>query len=455
MTHEAMSGGEAPAPRPEPATSRLEMQETEVGSVFVSNYPPFSQWSREALGDYRAVLEAPAVAETPPLGLYLHIPFCRKRCDFCYFKVYTDKNAAQIRRYLDALLAELDLYRDAPRIAGRRPDFVYFGGGTPSYLSSDQLRTLFEGLRERVPWDDAREVAFECEPGTLQEGKVRLLRELGVTRLSLGVENFDPDILERNNRAHRAVEIDRAWGYVRSAGFPQVNVDLIAGMIGESDENWSRCIQRTLELEPDSITVYQMEVPYNTTIYQRMSDDATDVAPVADWETKRRWTREAFERFEAAGYAVGSAYTAYRPPAEFVYRDALWHGADMLALGVASFGHLGGVHFQNEHTFDAWIERVEAGERPASRALVLADEERLIRELVLQMKLGRVDPRTFERKFGVDVLARFAEPLRRHAAAGLLEVGPDAIRATREGLLRIDTLLPDFFLERHQNARYA
>jgi oxygen-independent coproporphyrinogen-3 oxidase len=431
-----------------------EGEQTTVGNYFISNYPPFSFWTPEHAGDVARVLSGPAPPDKP-LGLYIHLPFCRKRCDFCYFKVYTDKNSAEIRRYLDGLLAELDAYLGSPYLEGRELDFVYFGGGTPSYLSREQLRTLFEGLQARLGWGAVREVAFEAEPGTLQEGKVELLEELGVTRLSLGVENFDADILELNNRAHRAVEIDRAWGFIQGCEFPQVNIDLIAGMVGETEENWARCVERTLELNPESVTIYQMEVPYNTTIYERMQDGSEVQAPVADWPTKRRWVSEAFAVLEGAGYTIGSAYTAYREGATFVYRDSLWNGADMIALGVSSFGHLGGVHYQNEHHFEPYLERIERGERPVLRGLPLSQEEHLIREFSLQMKLGYLETGPFQEKFGVDVLERFAVPLRKQAAEGHVVLGDDHIRATREGLLLIDTLLPDYFLEQHRGARYA
>jgi len=428
---------------------------TQAGNYFVANYPPFSFWSTDHVSEVERVLAAPG-AGAPPLGLYVHIPFCRKRCDFCYFKVYTDKNSKQIARYADGVLSELELYTDQPYLQGRGPEFVYFGGGTPSYLSGDQLRALFDGLRARISWDAAREVAFECEPGTLQEPKIALLRELGVTRLSLGVENFDAHILEINNRAHRAKEIFRTYEFARSVGFPQINIDLIAGMVGETEDNWRACIERTLELAPDSVTLYQMEVPYNTTIYQRMKDGRTEVAPVADWETKRRWVSEAFARLEQGGYHVGSAYTASKgADTSFLYRDSLWHGADMLGLGVSSFSHLDGVHYQNEHTFDAYLDRVERGERPIHRALALSDEEKLVREFVLQMKLGRLDTRYFQDKFGVDVTERFAEPLGEHQRAGWLAIGAGEIVSTREGLMQIDRLLHDYFLPEHRGARYA
>ena len=243
-----------------------EQKETRAGNYFVANYPPFSFWDGEQNHAVTELLEREPAPGTP-LGLYVHIPFCRKRCDFCYFKVYTDKGSREVQRYLDAVQRELAAFAAKPYLAGRRPRFLYFGGGTPSYLSTTQLQQLFEGLRAILPWDDAEEIAFECEPGTLQEGKIRLLRSLGVTRLSLGVENFDPGILAANNRAHLGEEIYRAYGFARDAGFPQVNVDLIAGMVGETDANWERCVQETVRLEPESVTIYQMEVPFNTTLY--------------------------------------------------------------------------------------------------------------------------------------------------------------------------------------------
>ena len=160
-------------------------EKTEVGSYFISNYPPFSQWKKENLHEVEAVM-AKEPAEVP-LGLYLHIPFCRKRCKFCYFKVFTDNNAADIEKYVGALCREIELVSQQPVMGGRPFRFVYFGGGTPSYLSSRQLTSLVDRLRENISWDHAEEVTFECEPGTLKEGKVKTLKELGVTRLSLGV----------------------------------------------------------------------------------------------------------------------------------------------------------------------------------------------------------------------------------------------------------------------------
>src|SRR6266446_9299305 len=189
-----------------------------------------------------------------PLGLYLHIPFCRKRCKFCYFRVYTDKNARDVEVYLEALVREVELYSQCPVVGGRHLHFIYFGGGTPSYLSSTQLKGLFDRLQPLLPWDQAEEVTFEAEPGTLQQHKLETLRAMGVTRLSLGIENFSDRILETNGRAHLSAEIFRSYQWARDLAFPQINVDLIAGMVGETWDNWKDCVKKTIDLSPDGVT---------------------------------------------------------------------------------------------------------------------------------------------------------------------------------------------------------
>jgi len=417
---------------------------TEPGSYFVANYPPFARWGTEAVP---AVTAAFAAAPTgAPLGLYLHVPFCRKRCKFCYFRVYTDTSAADVERYSRALAAEAGLVARQTAVAGRSLRYVYFGGGTPSFLSVRQLERLVDGLHASFGWSDAEEVTFECEPGTLSEPKVKALKALGVTRLSLGVENFDDAILEANGRAHLSAEILRAWDWIRAAGFPSTNVDLIAGMLGETSETWDRTVARTLELEPDSVTIYQLELPLNTTFVHDARHSGNRV-PVADWATKREWVARAFARFEERGYAVSSGYTVVRDPAQvqFRYRDMLWEGSDLVALGVASFGHLSGIHYQNATHWDDYLGAVEAGRLPVARGLVPTRRELFVRETILGLKRGGLDVARLRRKFGWDPLEEFAPQWESLGAEGCLDGVDPAPRLSRRGLLMVDALLPRFF----------
>lgn len=442
----------------ETAASQTASQPTTAGNYFVSNYPPFSFWKPEHVKEVHEVLCRPPLSSVP-LGVYVHLPFCRKRCHFCYFKVYTGRDAKldRVGRYVGCVLDELDLYASRPLITGRRPRFVYFGGGTPSFLSPNELRRLLDGMKARLAWDEVEEVTFECEPGTLDDEKIAVLHELGVTRLSLGVENFDDAILAANNRAHRSKEILRAYDQARAVGFRQINIDLIAGMLNETPENWEKCVRRAIELAPDCVTIYQMEIPYNTTIYAEMREHGQAAAPVADWPTKRAWVTQAFEELERADYTVTSAYTAVRDPAafRFLYRDYLWTGADMVSLGVSSFGHFQGTHYQNEKDIGPYMERLQRGELPVYRALTMTDEERFVREAILQFKLGRLDREYFQRRFGVDVLERFAEPLAHLREDGFASLSDDGVRLSRQGLLRCDELAHGLFLPQHQHARYT
>jgi oxygen-independent coproporphyrinogen III oxidase len=441
------------------ASAEATQEKTGLGNYFVANYPPFSFWKSEHVPAAKRALQAPPERDTP-LGLYLHIPFCRKRCKFCYFRVYTDKNARDVETYLHALVREVELYSQTPAVGGRALHYVYFGGGTPSFLSASQLQSLTERLKRLLPWDRAQEVTFECEPGTLQQPKLVALKQMGVTRLSLGIENFNDNILEANGRAHLSAEIYRSYGWIRDLAFDQVNIDLIAGMVGETWDNWRECVRRTIELDPDSVTIYQMELPFNTVFskeLQIIGQDEPGTFSVADWPTKRAWLSYAFDELAAAGYQISSAYTMVkdRQRCQFVYRDGLWHGADMFGTGVASFGHVHGVHMQNVDSWEEYVAKLDKGELPLNRAFPVTPRQRLIREMILQLKTGHLETSYFRRKFGADIDRDFRSGFEQLARAGFLKAVDGAVRLTREGLLQIDRKLPVFFEPEHRDARYT
>ncbi|GIW93065.1 MAG: coproporphyrinogen III oxidase [Pirellulaceae bacterium] len=432
-----------------------ESVKTDVGSYFIANYPPFSQWTPDQIPQVEQAMQSPPA--DVPLGLYLHIPFCRKRCKFCYFKVFTDNTASDIETYVQALAREIGLVSRLPVMGGRPFRFVYFGGGTPSYLSVRQLGMLGDQLRASIDWSLAEEVTFECEPGTLSESKVQAIRDLGVTRLSLGVENFNDEVLAENGRAHLSREIYRAWEWIRHADFPNVNIDLIAGMVADTWDNWKDCVRRTIELSPESVTIYQLELPYNTVYSKEILGKRVEL-PVADWPTKRAWVSYAFDELLAAGYHISSGYTVVKDPhrVNFSYRDNLWMGADLLATGIASFGHISGVHYQNKPEWDEYIKPLlEENRLPLWRAMRPTPHQLLIREMILQLKRGYLDAAYFRNKFGAEILEEWDSVWQEYREEQLVEIDGDRITLTREGLLRVDALLPAFFEPQHRGVRYT
>lgn len=428
--------------------------ETLEGNYFVSTYPPFSCWDPSAEPEYRATL-ATASAAPALLGLYVHVPFCAKRCDYCYYRSYAGSSDRDKNSYLEAVLAEAGIYRGQPFVANRAAAFVYFGGGTPSLLTDRQIARLLGGLQRLLPWNESAEVTFECAPKSVTGRKLHLLRQLGVTRLSLGVQQFDDDVLAANGRVHLVEDVERAYQLAREAGFPVVNLDLIVGLVAETDRTFHHSVERAIELAADSLTIYQLEIPRNTTLFRRLHEP-TLIAP-PDWNVKRRRLTAAFSTLERAGYTLRSAYAAVRDPARsgFAYQDAQYHGADLLGLGVASFSYLDGMHFQNLARLDEYMERLAGGELPFARGYPLSPEEQMVREFVLQLKLGQVDRGYFRQKFGIDVAGRMRSVLSSLAERGWLQTDEASIRLTRQGLVRADRMLSAFYLPTHQGVPYA
>jgi oxygen-independent coproporphyrinogen-3 oxidase len=283
-----------------------------------------------------------------------------------------------------------------------------------------------------------------------------LLRQGGVTRLSLGVQQLDDEVLARNGRVHLIRDVEAAYDAVRQADFPTVNLDLMVGLVGETRESMQLSLERVIELEPDSVTVYQMEIPLNTPLYRDLqsSDEAGELA---DWAEKRERLALAFENLAQAGYEHISAYAMVtdRSKHDFVYQREQYHGADLLGIGASSFGYIQGIHHQNAPSLSQYSELVGAGQLPLFRAHRLDDGERLVREFVLQLKLGGLRRDYFLDKFGVDVLERFRQPLEQAAEAGWIVWDDEELELTEQGLLRADHLIPSFYQPHHRGTRYS
>ena len=221
-------------------------------------------------------------------------------------------------------------------------------------------------------------------------------------------------------------------------------------------DNWRDTIAKTIDFSPNSVTIYQMELPFNTVYSKDVLGNHVET-PVADWPTKRAWLNYAYDEFLANGYRISSAYTLVKdePRVSFSYRDNLRRGSDLLATGVASCGHIIGVHYQNLPEWGSYLESLEAGQLPLYRAMRPTQHQLLVRELILNLKTGKLDAGYFRDKFGVEIVDHWREVWQEYAADNFLTVDGDRITLTRAGLLRVDGLLPAFFEPEHQGVRYT
>lgn len=431
----------------------LAAQEPVEGNYFVAAYPPFSCWRADLVPEAERALAGPPGA--CPLGLYVHVPFCAHRCQYCYYLAFAGHSAAQIDDYVAALLQELALVRSQPAIAGRPLAFAYFGGGTPSLLPVAGLRRLLGGLCALFPLESAEEVTFECAPRSVTREKLALLHAAGVNRLSLGVQQLDDDVLRRNGRIHLVADVAEAWEAIREIPFDEVNIDLIVGLVGESDASFFQSLERVLQMAPESITIYQLEIPRNTPLARKLRDSpGTEELP--SWEIKRARLHEAFARLEESGYRLRSAYAAARGSRHrrFAYQEEQYRGCDLAGVGTSALSYVGGVHYQNLPSQGAYLAAVREERLPLARAYRLHEMEQMTREFVLQLKLGRVETGWFHGKYGIDVRSHFQEPLERLERQGWLLQDAEAVTLTRSGLLRVDRLLAAFYLPEHLGLCY-
>ncbi|MBI2153451.1 MAG: radical SAM family heme chaperone HemW [Candidatus Rokubacteria bacterium] len=360
-----------------------------------------------------------------PLGLYLHIPFCRQRCHYCSFNTGPYRPAA-MDRFLAALLREIDLVGEAEWAGDVAIGTVFFGGGTPSLLEADELETILDRLRKRLAVAPAAEVSVECNPESLSRDKAEGYRLAGVNRLSLGVQSLDDDLLARLGRLHSSQEAGRAFEAARAAGFDNVSVDLMYGLPDLDLARWERTVREILAWSPEHLSAYALTLDEGS----RWAGEG--VAGLADEETVTaqywalaRLAREAgYEHYEISNYA--------RPGFRSRHNQVYWRAEEYLAFGPGACGFLGDVRYGNVKPVERYCALLEAGHLPLGSHEVLTPAQRTAEKVILGLRLSDGVPLA-----GLEDRRPLIDTWQ---SLGLLEVAGDRCRLTEAGFLLSDSL---------------
>ena len=355
--------------------------------------------------------------------LYVHIPFCPKICPYCsFYKEASDRN--KVQGFLDALLAELDHF-GSERLSVRT---IFFGGGTPSALSPSQLDFLLSGLRKRLDLRNLTEWTLEMNPATVSLEKAKLLRSLGVNRISMGVQSWNPEILQRLGRVHSADQAHRSYEILRAAGFENINLDLIFGVPGQSRIQWMETLGRTVALQPNHISAYCLTYEEDTEFFRRIqtgefrqdsSEDAEFFVATMDF-----LAGHGFEQYEISNYALRGR--------ECLHNLAYWEGKDYLGLGPSAFSTVGNSRWQNIADTQSYIAKVARGDSARSFEEHLEETTRESERIVFGLRTshGILRSKIAHQAVELDDLKR----------AGYLETCGDYIRLTQAGLLIADEI---------------
>jgi putative oxygen-independent coproporphyrinogen III oxidase len=365
---------------------------------------------------------------------YLHVPFCAARCGYCDFNTYTAAELAggvTVESYPQLLAAEIALA--APQLAGRAPvSSVFFGGGTPSLLAADAVGGLLRRLAEEFGLAEDAEVTLEANPESVSYDYFAALVDVGVNRISLGMQSAVPGVLAALDRTHRPERVAAAVGEARAAGIGQLNLDLIYGAPGESDADWAASLAAAVQLEPDHVSAYALTVERGTRLAARIRRG--ELAGVDDDVLAERYVL-ADEALGAAGYSWYEVSNwARRPAARCRHNLAYWTGADWWGFGPGASSHVAGVRWWNVRHPSSYAARVRAGQSPQQDREVLDGPARQLERVLLGVRLAD----------GLPVAD--LEPAVRPAAAalvgdGLLSAG--ALAAGRVVLTRRGRLLAD------------
>lgn len=364
--------------------------------------------------------------------LYIHIPFCHRICPYCSFYKHTP-GGTDLAAFVRAVPAELRIHQRAMEI---RPRTIYFGGGTPTMLSEAHFSALVAGLRQDLDCSRLEEFSIEANPKNVGANKARLLRDLGVTRVSLGVQAWDEPTLQLLGRDHTPAEAEEVYGNLRGAGIPSVNLDLMFSVPGLSLAAWRHGVERTLALQPNHVSCYNLTYEEDTEFLARHRAGELDASGERDadqfFAALDLLTAAGFEHYEISNFA--------RPGHRSIHNQAYWRGADYLGLGPAAFSTSRRVRWKNVADTAEYIRLVDSGRVPIVESEELDERKWLIERVALEL-------RTAEGMPAERVAAPLAGKLRELAAEGLIETRAGRIVLTRPGLALADaiaeTLLPD------------
>jgi oxygen-independent coproporphyrinogen-3 oxidase len=362
------------------------------------------------------------------LGLYIHIPFCSAICNYCNFNRGLFDGTLK-RRYVEALRAEI---LESPYRA-RPADTIYFGGGTPSLLEPEDVADLVGSCRASFHLTSDAEITLEANPESVSVAKLASLRQAGINRVSIGVQSFRGDELQRLTRLHSADRAREAYAEAREARFDNVSLDLMMWLPVQQIGHWLESVDEAIRLAPDHLSLYMLEVYPNAPLKDLMARSTWSQAPDED---VAEMYLTAMERLDAAGYTQYEISNVAVPGRASRHNLKYWTDGDWIGFGCGAHSTCDGVRWKNVASTEEYVERKTRRLTLALDVRTLSSSERLGDALFTGLRLSDgIDAKAIGVRYGVDVLDRFGQDLQPYVDEGLLLINAERLRLTRRGML--------------------
>ena len=327
------------------------------------------------------------------MGIYIHVPFCRSKCQYCDFYSVTTKDTRLLDHYLAAICTHI---KEAGQLApGYLVDTIYFGGGTPTFFGADGMADILTAIRKNFDVSGTAEITFEANPDSVSDRLLRRLRNEGFNRVSLGVQCDNDEILKKLGRPHNYAQAVNAYQRIRKKGFKNVSLDLMYGLPGQSLEDWENTLRHVLELMPEHISCYGLKVEEGTPLY-----DYKEFCNLADDDTQADMYLAAVEILRSCGYRQYEISNFSRKGHVSRHNLKYWQGGEYLGFGPSASSDFGGRRFTVVKDLKAYIQGIRSGGQVLEEVLEIAPRERAGEYLMMRLRtVAGIDPSEYEKKY--------------------------------------------------------
>lgn len=374
------------------------------------------------------------------LGIYIHIPFCARKCNYCDFLSAPGTRETK-ERYLSLLDREMQLYKEI--VSAREADTLFIGGGTPSFLETDLTDKLLCSVKKWISSENLKEFTIECNPNSVTEEKLNLYKEAGVTRISLGMQSACDEELKKLGRLHSVKEFEKTYELVRKHGFERVNIDVMAAIPGQTIESYKHTLEYVVGLSPEHISSYSLIIEEGTPFYEKYREN-----PPVDEDTDRQMYdltkeilgRHGYHRYEISNYA--------KEGQECIHNLKYWQGGDYLGLGLGAASCMEHERWSNARELTDYEDRICRGQKPVEQTEELGEEEQKAEFMFLGLRcMEGVSAERFEKKFHQSVEERYGKVLHKYENMGLMRLVNGNWQLTEQGIDVSNHIFADFLPE--------
>jgi oxygen-independent coproporphyrinogen III oxidase len=371
------------------------------------------------------------------LGLYIHIPFCRSKCYYCDFNSYSNKEYLQ-DRYVDSVIKEIELRSEI--INNHRIKSIFIGGGTPTYLNYDSLFKLLSYLNKNICEVD--EFSCEANPGTLTNEKLKLLKECGVNRLSIGLQSWNDNILKSIGRIHNTEEFLSNYDRARKLGFDNINIDIMFSIYGQTIKDLENTLENVIALKPEHISCYSLIIEEGTLVSKKVNNGEIEEV---DEETDREMYYLAVDKLKKAGYERYEISNFALPGFECRHNIIYWKTKPYLGIGAGAHSFIADVRFSNEESPETYIEKIETKKLPVSKVEMLTYDDRMSEFMFMGLRMDRgIEFDEFKARFGKEMRNVYGLEIDNLNKKGLINLADNRIKLTEVGIDLSNQVFVDF-----------